>query len=238
MRQQGASLCNRLCRFAAGAGAECPQGGDRYAAQELCSRGSLARALCWASRFLTGCEQGAAPSATATQPAAAPRGSRAGPTAAGAIHDWPTGHYRVVENWPKPLTRYAPLARRLDLGLVRRRLRRKPGSHLARDARRAAAARRRGAVDAVRRAEPVARQLDRQRRRHHRHVSAGDPHAAGSGAGSTRSSSSTARATSSTSGSTSIRCSASCPAGAGRTRSRSARTTPRSTSGSSTISST
>ena len=32
------------------------------------------------------------------------------------------------------VTRYPPLARRLDMGLVRRRLRRKPGSQLARDA--------------------------------------------------------------------------------------------------------
>ena len=41
-----------------------------------------------------------------------------------SYQDWPTGPYKVVEGWPKPLTRHAPLSRRMDLGIVRRSLRR------------------------------------------------------------------------------------------------------------------
>jgi hypothetical protein len=51
--------------------------------------------------LLAGCEQSAAPSTTAAQPEAATTGAR--PDGRWSIHDWPTGHYRVVENWPKPL---------------------------------------------------------------------------------------------------------------------------------------
>src|SRR5687768_16483947 len=52
--------------------------------------------------LLAGCEQAASPgAATAEPPAAAPVTTR--PEGRWSYHDWPTGHYRVVENWPQPL---------------------------------------------------------------------------------------------------------------------------------------
>ncbi len=54
--------------------------------------------------LLAGCEQGApqsTPVAGSATPTAAPAASR--PDGRWSYHDWPTGHYRVVENWPKPL---------------------------------------------------------------------------------------------------------------------------------------
>src|SRR5688572_12523079 len=55
--------------------------------------------------WLAGCDQSAAPgtpAAPAAVPAAAtPAAGR--PDGRWSYHDWPTGHYRVVENWPKPL---------------------------------------------------------------------------------------------------------------------------------------
>jgi hypothetical protein len=66
----------------------------------LVRAGALA-AVAW----LAGCNQGAAPGTTAApsaaQPPAAPAAARQG--GRWSYHDWPTGHYRVVENWPKPL---------------------------------------------------------------------------------------------------------------------------------------
>ena len=64
-------------------------------------------------------------------------------------------------------------ARRLDVGIGRRGLRRNARPHLDRAARRAAAAAGREAVDAVRHAHAVARQRHRQRRRPERDVRAG-----------------------------------------------------------------
>jgi hypothetical protein len=48
-----------------------------------------------------GCDQGAAPGTTAAQPATAAAATR--PEGRWSYHDWPTGHYRVAEGWPKPL---------------------------------------------------------------------------------------------------------------------------------------
>ena len=59
------------------------------------------RARC-AVALLAGCEQGARAEHDGRATRGGVRPAR-DPTAAGAIHDWPTGHYRVVENWPKPL---------------------------------------------------------------------------------------------------------------------------------------
>ena len=116
--------------------------------------------------------------------------------------------------------RHPALARRVDLGIVRQRLRRDARPHLGRDARRAAAAGGRGAVDALRGAQPVARQRPAEHRRPDRHVRSRPRSAAGNGASSTCSSSSTATATWSTSGRSTITSSASSRADAGRTRSR------------------
>ena len=54
--------------------------------------------------LLAGCEQDTAPGATAAQsaPAASPASSGR-PDGRWSYHDWPTGHYRVAESWPKPL---------------------------------------------------------------------------------------------------------------------------------------
>src|SRR5262245_18159129 len=54
-----------------------------------------------ATAMLMGCEQGAAPGATAAQPATAAAAAR--PEGRNIYHDWPTGPFRVVEGWPKPL---------------------------------------------------------------------------------------------------------------------------------------
>src|SRR4026208_2010392 len=51
--------------------------------------------------LLAGCEQGAAPGPTAAQPAWRAAASRA--EGRNSYQDWPTGPYRVVEGWPKPL---------------------------------------------------------------------------------------------------------------------------------------
>ena len=55
-----------------------------------------------ATAMITGCEPGGAPSTTAAQPATA---AAARPAGRQSYQDWPTGPYRVVEGWPKPLTR-------------------------------------------------------------------------------------------------------------------------------------
>ncbi len=54
-----------------------------------------------AAGLLAGCEQGATPGTTSAQPGATAASAR--PEGRWSIHDWPTGHYRVAENWPKPL---------------------------------------------------------------------------------------------------------------------------------------
>jgi hypothetical protein len=52
--------------------------------------------------LLSGCDQAAPPSGQAGASAGAER-SATRPPSRWTYHDWPTGHYRVVENWPKPL---------------------------------------------------------------------------------------------------------------------------------------
>src|SRR5512134_3919125 len=54
-----------------------------------------------AAAVLTGCEQGAPPGATAAQPPTAAAATRS--EGRQSYQDWPTGPYRVVEGWPKPL---------------------------------------------------------------------------------------------------------------------------------------
>src|SRR5688572_30400706 len=79
-----------------------PRGGIDMQRSKLFDRPSVTGALLCAA-LLAGCEQGASPGATAEQSAPpAPPGS-ARPDGRWSYHDWPTGHYRVVENWPKPL---------------------------------------------------------------------------------------------------------------------------------------
>ena len=68
--------------------------------------------------------------------------------------------------------RHEAFAQGMDVGIVWWRVRGISRSHLDRNARRAAASGRRGAVDALRRAEPDARKRDGQRRWHQRHVRA------------------------------------------------------------------
>ena len=81
------------------------------------------------------------------------------------------GPYELVANWPQPLPDGAGRrqARRLDVGIGRRGVRRDARSHLDRAARRAAAAGEREAVDAVR-AAAAAAHGDRQHRRPERHL--------------------------------------------------------------------
>src|SRR5688500_8545231 len=50
--------------------------------------------------LITGCERGAGPGSTGTE---APTAAATRPEGRWSYHDWPTGHYRVVEGWPKPL---------------------------------------------------------------------------------------------------------------------------------------
>ena len=122
--------------------------------------------------------------ATPPQPAA----SQAAPAGRQSHQDWPTGHYKVVEGWPKPLpdTRhshdgwtwgsfggvYAESPDRIWIAM-RGELPLPAG---------------RGAVDAVRGAESVARQRHRQRRRHLARRASRSRSADGSGGSSTRSS--------------------------------------------------
>ena len=114
-----------------------------------------------AGTFLTSAITGCTRSQTGSNQRVLQRGG-----GGGSNQDWPTGHYRVVEDWPKPLpdTRHSHdgwtwgsfggvyaespdriwIAMRGELPLPARRQ----------------------AVDAVRGAEAVARQRHRQRRRH------------------------------------------------------------------------
>ena len=133
---------------------------------------------------------------------------------------------------------HASLARRMDMGILRRSLRRKPRPNLGCHARRAAAAEGRRAMDTLCGAQSVARQRHGQLGRRIGHLPAGAEagmgaavpaldHRARSPGQPRRRVAAPRRAVL-----------ASCPAAADRTRSRSAPTTRRSTSGSSTTSST
>ena len=53
-----------------------------------------------ATAMLAGCEPGGAPSTPAAQPGTT---AAARPAGRQSYQDWPTGPYRVVEGWPKPL---------------------------------------------------------------------------------------------------------------------------------------
>src|SRR5690349_5060143 len=63
-------------------------------------RGVAGASVVLGAAFLSGCEPGAGPAVTA-QPAATSAAARA--DGRWSYQDWPTGHYRVAENWPKPL---------------------------------------------------------------------------------------------------------------------------------------
>jgi len=78
-------------------GAEWPRGGIDMQRKSVFD-GLIGVAALAAAAMLTGCEQGA-PSTTAAQPTAA----AARPAGRQSYQDWPTGAYRVVEGWPKPL---------------------------------------------------------------------------------------------------------------------------------------
>ena len=229
------ALCNP-CRAAwRGGGAECRRGGNRYAEHHCASRGSSARALCcpWRSwqAASRGCRRARRPLARQRQRRRRPEPTRRS-LELSRLADGPLPRRRELA---EAATRYAPLARWLDLGSFGG-VYAEPGSDLARE---------RGELPLPAGAAPWTPYGALNPSRGNS-TGNGDGmtatcqpksrSAAGSVAGSTRSSSSTARATSSTSGSTSTRCSASCRAAAGPIRSRSARTIPRSTSGSSTTS--
>jgi hypothetical protein len=66
---------------------------------KLAGAGALLGIVC-----LAGCDRASNPGAIA-QTATASAGATAAPRPEGrwSYHDWPTGHYRVAENWPKPL---------------------------------------------------------------------------------------------------------------------------------------
>ena len=61
---------------------------------------------------------------------APPSATEAKPASRWSHQDWPTGHYKVVEGWPKPLpdTRHSHAG--MDMGILRRSLRREPGPNL------------------------------------------------------------------------------------------------------------
>ena len=79
--------------------------------------------------------------------------------------DWPTGHYRVVENWPKPLPDTRHSHDGWTWGSFGGVYAENPGPDLDRHARRAASSEGGGALDPVRGAHPLAGKLQRQYRR-------------------------------------------------------------------------
>ena len=102
--------------------------------------------------LLAGCEQGApqqsTPVTSSATPTAAPAASR--PDGRWSYHDWPTGHYRVVENWPKPLPDTRHSHDGWTWGSFGGVYAESPDRIWLAHARRAAAAGRHGALDAVR----------------------------------------------------------------------------------------
>src|SRR5919108_3939383 len=65
-------------------------------------KASVSTATLLSLALLTGCDPAGTPPAADTAALAA-QAPAARPDGRWSIHDWPTGHYRVVENWPKPL---------------------------------------------------------------------------------------------------------------------------------------
>ena len=74
---------------------------------------------------LAACSTGETPAAPQPGTAQAAQPAQSGQPQRSSHQDWPTGPYRVVENWPKPL-RYEAFAQGMDVGIVRRRVPRSP----------------------------------------------------------------------------------------------------------------